>query len=177
MAAALLIVAPVLCFFKREKTKKNKVDHDSDDERRKKDEAAKKQDNADNWSFVNGQEDGANAPQSRASTHYAGQNPAKMQGPPQGILVEPESSLGQTASYRLPVNVPLRIHEVHEQKQRHTDDEGTRPPQGIPVEPESSLGQTDSYLLQPVNVPLRTHEVHEQKQRHTDDEGTITTTL
>ena len=83
MAAALLIVALVLCFPKREKTQKtNKVDHDSDDERRKKDEEANKQDDADKergkepGPFVNGQEDGANAPQSRASTHYAGQNPA-----------------------------------------------------------------------------------------------------
>ena len=105
MAAALLIVALVLCFFKRQttqtapKSKTNKVDHDSDDddERRKKDEAAKKQDDADKergqepGPFVNGQEDGANAPQP---------------GPPQGIPVEPESSMGQTASYLLqPVNV------------------------------------------------------------------------
>ena len=69
-AALLLIVALVLCFFKREKTQKtNKVDHDSDDEWKKRDEAAKKQDDADKergqepGPFVNGQEDGANAPQ------------------------------------------------------------------------------------------------------------------
>ena len=70
VAAALLFIVALVRFFKREKTQKtNKVDHDCDDERRKKAVEARTQVDADKEGgqepgpFVNGQEDGANAPQ------------------------------------------------------------------------------------------------------------------